>query len=108
MPTVTVLPADITFETLPGETLLGAAQRLGYSWPTVCGGEGQCRTCYAVVEEGENALSPITALEEEGLEALAIVMRRTGKPVRLACQAVPIGNLVVHRTGVRPAKETQQ
>ena len=108
MPTVTVLPADIRFDTRPGETLLGAAQRLGYSWPTVCGGEGQCRTCYAIIEDGEDALSPITALEEEGLDALAIVARRSGKPVRLACQAVPIGDLVVHRTGVRPGKETQE
>ncbi|ANU08437.1 2Fe-2S iron-sulfur cluster-binding protein [Paraurantiacibacter namhicola] len=101
MPTVTVLPADIAMETQPGETLLGAAQRLGYTWPTVCGGEGQCRTCYAVIEQGEDALSPVTALEEEASPALAIVARRAGKPVRLACQAVPTGDITVQRSGVR-------
>ncbi len=105
---VTVLPADIALDTQPGETLLSAAQRLGYTWPTVCGGEGQCRTCYAIIEEGEEALSPVTPLEEEGLEALAIVARRSGKPVRLACQAVATGDVVVQRTGVRLTQETQE
>ena len=101
MPTFTVLPAQIEIEAEPGETLLEAAQRQGYSWPTVCGGEGLCRTCYVTVEDGEDALSPVTALEEEGIAALAIVARREGRSVRLACQARPAGSVVVRRTGVQ-------
>ena len=101
MPRVTVLPSNTMFEVEPGETMLSAAQRHGLTWPTVCGGEGQCRTCYVTLEEGESNLSPVGATEEEALEALAIVAKRSGKPVRLACQVMLDGHVVVHRTGVR-------
>ena len=50
--TVAVRPSDVEIEVRDGEDLFSAAQRLGYRWPTVCGGKGTCRTCFVQVEEG--------------------------------------------------------
>jgi 2Fe-2S ferredoxin len=86
-------------EVAPGESLLAAALRQGLTWPTLCGGEASCRTCYIVVEEGAEHLPPPAELEQRGIDDLARVVR-SGE-VRLACQAVPFGDLTVTRRGVR-------
>lgn len=100
MATVRVEPSGIEFVANPDETIMGAAERAGYKWPTICSGEGQCHVCYLVVEAGEDALSPVEALEQEGVDALKIVAARHKKPVRLACQARLSGNITVRRPGV--------
>ncbi len=80
-------PSGIVMEVAPGESLLAAAQRQGLTWPTLCGGEASCRTCYVVVEGGAEHLAPPSDLEQRGIDDIARVVR-TGE-IRLACQAVP-------------------
>ena len=77
-----------------------AATAAGYYWPTVCGGKGTCRTCYATVLSDGASLSPIGAWEAEGLASLGLPGTQTGA-VRLACQAQVRGAVTVRKSGVR-------
>ena len=99
---VRVLPVDEDIAVGPGESLMAAAERGGYKWPTICGGQGTCRTCYVELREGVDQCAPIGSLEQEGIQALK-------KPVdgwtRLACQLRISGDgVVVVKRGVRPRK----
>ena len=98
---VRVQPSGVEFDAAPGETIMQAAIDAGYHWPTICGGQGQCHTCYAIVLEGEDNLSEVDSLEEEAADALRIVREKQKKPVRLACCAQVNGPVVVHRIGVK-------
>jgi 2Fe-2S ferredoxin len=101
MAKVTVRPLDITFEAPEGETIMGAAQKQGYYWPTTCGGEGRCTTCACVVLEGMEHLSPRGRSETKVLteERGPAVLQQL---VRLACQAHVFGDCVVEKPGLRP------
>lgn len=96
--TVLVHPADVRLDPDPGETVFAAAQRLGYRWPTVCGGNGTCRSCVMIVESGLENCSPIGDLEAEGLDALKVT---PGAGHRLACQTRVSGDVVVSKRGVK-------
>ncbi|MBD8756703.1 CDP-6-deoxy-delta-3,4-glucoseen reductase [Pseudomonas coleopterorum] len=48
---VTLQPSGVVLETLPGERILAAAQRLGYECPQSCR-NGNCHVCSAVLVEG--------------------------------------------------------
>src|SRR5579875_3118095 len=52
MPRVVIQPAGYAIEARHDETIMGAARRLGYYWPTTCGGQAICTTCVCLVEEG--------------------------------------------------------
>ncbi len=105
MPRIRILPLDVEIEAGEGATVMGAAQSLGYYWPTTCGGEGRCTTCACDVVEGAAALQPMGRAERKTLvyERGEGVLR-TG--VRLACQVRfrpgATGVIVVKRLGVRP------
>jgi ferredoxin, 2Fe-2S len=96
--TVSVEPAGVVIELEPGESLLRAAQRCGYRWPTVCDGNASCGVCVAQVVSGFENCAEIGSLERERIVAL-------NKPVdgkaRLACQLTIEGPVTVHRRGVR-------
>lgn len=99
---LTIRPLDVEVEAPEGATVMGAAQALGYYWPTTCGGEGRCTSCACLVLEGMEHLSPRgrseerVLLEERGSRAL-------DRPLRLACQAiVQGGDVTVEKLGVRP------
>ncbi|KUO09373.1 2Fe-2S iron-sulfur cluster-binding protein [Streptomyces sp. DSM 15324] len=95
---VRVTPSGAELDVLDGEDLFTAAQRLGYRWPTVCGGQGTCRICFVQVEAGAENCSPVGPLEREGIEAL----RRTADGVvRLACRLRVEGPVTVTKRGVR-------
>lgn len=96
---VVVRPADVRLDPEPGETVFLAAARQGYRWPTICGGNGTCRTCVMVVEAGAENCSPIGDLEAEGLDALKEA--KDGMH-RLACQTRVVGDVVVTKRGVKP------
>ena len=97
--TVRVLPSGVDIEVGAGETVMAAAQRVGYRWPTVCGGQGTCRTCFAGVQARPEQCSAIGELEREGLEALK---EPTTGDVRLACQLHIDGpGVVLFKRGVR-------
>lgn len=96
--TVEVRPSGIVLTLRPEETLMSAALRAGYRWPTVCGGEGTCRTCFVLVEDGAQHCSPVSDFEEEGLRA---IRRTAAGDVRLACQLRVSGCVAVHKRGVK-------
>jgi 2Fe-2S ferredoxin len=100
LPNVQVRPSGINFDAEPGETIMGAAIRSGYRWPTVCGGKAECAACAVLVEEGEQNLSPIAENEAAILHIVPILA--SGATVRLACQARLIGDIAVTKRGVRP------
>jgi len=98
---VWVEPAGIDLSVEDGETVMAAAVRSGYRWPTVCGGQAQCGVCVLrVVSSGE--LPPPSPLEAG---RLAVVPERILDPsavLRLACQLrVEADGLVVFKRGVR-------
>ena len=97
---VRVQPVGVEFDALHDEVLMVAAQAAGFYWPTVCGGKGTCRTCFAVVTAGGESLSPIEPWEAEGVAALCLPPRRE-PAVRLACQARVRGPVEVRKPGVR-------
>lgn len=105
MAKVSVEPSDIEFEVAEDEFVMAAAQRQGIRWPTVCGGFGQCQTCYLQILEGEAYLSAPTPLENEGLENLLRTLRQDRGAVRLACQLKVSGDIVVRKVGVRAATD---
>lgn len=83
-------PNDRTVRSATGTTILEASQLHGIPHASVCGGRGRCSTCRLRVLEGEDNLPAPSADELRVLE-------RVGAPpkVRLACQAVPSGNISV-------------
>ena len=102
MPTVIVEPKGTVLDVYDGETIMRAAERQGYVWPTVCGGEASCKACTCEVRSDPATLSQMTRLERTELERTFPSMERDGWPLRLACQATPIADVVVFKRGVRP------
>lgn len=101
---VVVEPRGIELDIDDGETVMGAAQRNGYRWPTLCHGDGTCSICWVEVKAGADHLSDTAPREQDTLELLSPVLRAT-RTVRLACQARVQGDVVVHKPGVRPSDE---
>lgn len=95
---VTVLPSQVCFDVLEGETVFQAATRNGMRWPSICGGCCECGICYMVVEKGAAALSE--PLQEETAR-LAIGMKSGEPRARLACRTQVRGEVTVRRSGVR-------
>ena len=85
-----------------GETVIEAAWRHGLYWPTVCGGNATCRTCYLVVVDGREHFAPPGPVEREGISEIERSFGRRGDGIRLACRASPSGDVVVSKYGVRP------
>jgi ferredoxin, 2Fe-2S len=98
---VRVEPSGIEIDVADGETLMAAARRAGYRWPTVCGGLAQCGVCVVDVEAGRPA--PPEDLEAQRLATLPERQMRPDAEWRLACQLrVGGAGLVVRKRGVRP------
>ena len=103
MPTVRVLPVDEVVEVAAGEALMAAARRQGWFWPTVCGGDCDCGTCWVVVEEGAEHAS---AMEANERATLGKGMKANEPRARLACQLKVSGPMVVTRRSVKaPTRE---
>ena len=100
--TVSVQPSGISFEVEPDETIFAAAWRNGFSWPTICNGQGTCRACVLTVVDGGEHLSAVQPWEREGLDAVTVGMRGDPSSYRLACQTKIDGDVVVHKAGVGP------
>jgi 2Fe-2S ferredoxin len=106
VPPVRVRPVDAIVEVAAGETLMGAARRQGWFWPTVCGGDCECGTCWVVVEEGAEYGS---AMEEAERATLAKGIKANEPRARLACQIRVSGPMVVTRRSVKvPTTEGKQ
>jgi 2Fe-2S ferredoxin len=105
---VRVVPGEHEFEVRAGESLIQAAWRAGYEWPTLCYGMGTCTACQCEVIDGLDHLSPRTEAEEHMLGDLGRRKRRANpRRVRLACQLFLAGDVLVRKPGVRPAENSQ-
>ena len=83
-------PNDRTIRAAKGLSILEASNLNDVPHASVCGGRGRCSTCRVRVVSGEDGLSAASAEELRVLE-------RVGAPphVRLACQAIPSGDISV-------------
>jgi ferredoxin len=97
-----VLPAGAVVEVAAGESLMAAAQRQGWFWPTVCGGDCDCGTCWVVVEQGAEHCS---RMEEDERATLDKGMKANEPRARLACQLKVTGSMVVTRRSVKAPTE---
>jgi 2Fe-2S ferredoxin len=98
--TVRVEPSGITLDVRDGETVMAAARRAGYQWPTICGGLADCGACALEVVEGAAGLPTPTTVEGMRLNTLVERRRFPDRTWRLACQLVPTADVVVRKTGV--------
>ena len=94
---VRVEPIGIDLEVMPGETVMQAAERRGYYWPTVCGGVTECGACRCEVQSGAELAGSAEGREIQVLRGIGLSAGR----FRLACCLVPVGPLVVLKVGVR-------
>ena len=99
---VRIEPSGIEIAAIEGETVMAAATRHGLRWPTVCGGNGTCRTCYFVVVGGAEHFAPAAPGEDEAIREIRRSFGACAEPIRLACQAQVAGDVVVSKYGVRP------
>ena len=98
---IEVEPSRVVFDIHEGETVFNAALRNGYTWPTICGGQGTCKTCVFLILDGHENLSAITPWEETGLRAILDSLPDKGQGWRLACQTSVIADVRLRKTGVR-------
>ncbi len=101
MPTVTFLPAGVTFEFEPGKlpyhhhgkpvSILDVALNAGFDLEHACGGNCACTTCHVVVRRGQQNVSPMEDDEADRLDMAADLTLDS----RLGCQAVVLGDVVV-------------
>lgn len=116
---VHVEPIGVTFDLVDGESLMVAAERAGYWWPTLCHGNAQCTRCVVRVIDG-NGLAAPTAAERSALRAVRWHGDDDDPAERLACQlrmsaseptADPTADdgapARVHKRGVRLASEAR-
>ena len=101
MPKITFLPSKRTVEyeayTLPYQkegragALLDVALNYGIDLRHSCGGICACTTCHVIVKAGDEHLSPMEHTEEDRLYRVPNYTLHS----RLACRAVPCGDVVV-------------
>jgi uncharacterized 2Fe-2S/4Fe-4S cluster protein (DUF4445 family) len=94
------MPSGLRGQVPVGTSVLQAAQRLGVDLESICGGQGKCRKCQVLPQEGEfakhgiisraNHLSPLTETE---LHHQSRKRLKGGR--RLGCNARILGDLVV-------------
>ena len=97
----TVLPSGIVLDVLPDETVMAAAIRAGYRWPTSCQGHAECGLCAFVVEDGDVHLSAMKQDEGATLAGVPRTSATVGRSLRLACQVKVSGDVVIFKRGVR-------
>lgn len=98
---IQVEPSGVSFEVEAGETIMAAAIRNGFTWPTICGGRGTCKTCVFLTLAGGANLLAAEPWEVEGLETIAETLPNGGEGWRLACQAKATGDVTLRKVGVR-------
>ncbi len=98
---VRVEPLGAELELRRGESLIEAAWREGYHWPTVCFGRAECTACNVLVVEGAEHLSEVGPEEAPALERLRSSGLRNLASRRLACRLEAEGPATVVKHGVR-------
>jgi 2Fe-2S ferredoxin len=99
--TVRVEPTGVVITVGPDETLMAAANRSGWWWPTICKGNAQCNRCFVDVIDGADCVEPMGAVELEGLRRVRWHGGAEKAGERLACQLRVSGPVRVRKVGVR-------
>ena len=92
MPTIKILPDQLTVQVKPYTTVLKAVFMAGINLPQFCGQNSSCTTCRVLLRQGKQNLSLPLLQEQEVLAESGI-----NQTHRLACQAKIIGDVVVER-----------
>ncbi|MGH8946625.1 MAG: adenylate/guanylate cyclase domain-containing protein [Acidimicrobiia bacterium] len=98
MPRIYFLPDEVEIVTQPGESILEASLRAGLSHTHVCGGNARCSTCRVLVLEGLQHCPPRNTAESAIAERLGF-----SPEIRLACQTVVAGDVLLRRLVLDPA-----
>jgi 2Fe-2S ferredoxin len=96
MPTVTFLPMGLRASCAEGETVFAVGRRSGVPIATSCVGKGTCGLCRVKIVAGEEHLPSFGGVDRKHLGNVYFLTK-----VRLACQAVVTGDVVVEVPGVR-------
>ena len=94
------MPSGLRGQVPSGTTVLQAAQRLGVDLESICGGQGKCRKCQVLPQQGEFAKHGINSRVEHLSELTATELLQQSKNRlkngrRLGCNARILGDLVV-------------
>ena len=97
---VLFMPSGLRGHVPTGTTVLQAAQRLGVDLESICGGQGKCRKCQVLPQQGEFAkhgiVSRVDHLSDLTDEEIHQQHRnRLPEGRRMACKARILGDLVV-------------
>ena len=103
-----MLPLDIELTVRPGESMMAAAQRQGYFWPTRCRGQAICTACLFEVVSGGEGFEPVRSLETDALEDLSEFQAKRAGQLRLGCQARPRAAATVFKRGVKRAERPRR
>jgi len=94
------MPSGLRGQVPIGTTVLQAAQRLGVDLESICGGQGKCRKCQVLPQEGEfskhgivSRANHLSELTETELHHQSRKRLKGGR--RLGCNARILGDLVV-------------
>lgn len=114
---VRVEPADVTLDVYQDETVIQAAWRQGYYWPTICQGKAECGQCFMEILVGAENVSPRTTEEhativdvfgrtDQATEAFGMAPRPRPyadriDELRLACRVRLTGDAIVKKRGLR-------
>ena len=94
------MPSGLRGQVPVGTTVLQAAQRLGVDLESICGGQGKCRKCQVLPQEGEFSKHGITSRAEHLSELTETELHQQSKnrlkgARRLGCNARVLGDLVI-------------
>ena len=97
---VLFMPSGLRGQVPVGTTVLQAAQRLGVDLESICGGQGICRKCQVLPQQGEFAKHGINSRAEHLSELTSVELMQQSKnrlkgARRLGCNARILGDLVV-------------
>ena len=97
---VLFMPSGLRGQVPVGTTVLQAAQRLGVDLESICGGQGKCRKCQVLPQEGEFSKHGITSRAQHLSELTETELHHQSKNRlkggrRLGCNARVLGDLVI-------------
>lgn len=99
---VHVQPGGAEFEVLANESIMDAARRQNFTWPTVCQGMGACTACYVKVLEGRSHVSEMAEGERTSLDPIYYRNPQAmAGEFRLACQMTTKGPVTLFKRGIR-------
>jgi len=85
---------DQSFELMEGQLLFDGLEELGCTLPHGCLA-GSCGSCRIEIVEGEENLTPPSAVESDTLSSIGPKYAGLNKKIRLSCRAKVKGNITI-------------